>query len=128
MGAPIDDTATLATIVDAMIRDPLETPTGVMKRFGMGKSDRTRVLRKWARHATKLKREAAKRVGVSERSRADRYLPRSAIALDTSRTGAGVKESDLKLDAPAFLRPGETVMTAPTPHRPLWKRLLGIRP
>ncbi len=125
MGAPIDDTATLATIVDAMIRDPLETPTGVMKRLGMGKSDRTRVLRKWARHATKLKREAAKRVGVSERSRADRYLPRSAIALDTSRTGAGVKESDLKLDVPAFLHE-----PAPPPSlpRPLWKRLLGIRP
>ena len=162
MGAPIDDTTTLSTIADAVIRDPLETPTGVMKRMGMGKSDLTRVLRKWARHRTKLLREARRRAwaipargilagsaqgmldcaqrdaalaqgaqyaqivpGIGDQFPLSGYRTGNAHSLAASRTEAGVKESDLKLDVPAFLHE-----PAPPPSlpRPLWKRLLGIRP
>ena len=120
MGSPIDDTATLSTIADAMIRDPLETPTAVMKRLGMEKSSRTRVLRKWARHATKLKREAKRRAEAENVYRAALEGPnvgwQQSLGIPSfviSRTKARVKELNLKLDVPAFLHE-----PAPEPRPP----------
>lgn len=108
MGAPIDDTVTLSVIADAIIRDPMNTPTGVMREIlYMDKSARTRVLRKWKRRRVKLMREAdAKRrlfEAQYERWRADEYERRRAAEYAAS--------------------------TPPEPpRRPLWKRLLGIAP